>query len=224
AGLLAPVADPASRVLALLVRRDDASDGRGKYLYLSSARAGGPGPGTPAHVPLGVTAPCHTCRLTEGALKADLAVALSALPTIGAAGLAWQPALDVLSALGCRTIRLAFDADALDNPHVARALADCHGALGAAGLAVELERWNKADGKGIDDLLAAGKAPEVLTGEAARAAIREAVAAATAGEPPSASDEQLQRLPDVLATGAEALFRDAALLRVLAGLSLDNPA
>jgi hypothetical protein len=223
AGLLVPIRDAAGRVVALLVRRDDAGNGRGKYLYVSSASAGGPGPGSPAHVPLGVTAPCPTCRLTEGALKADVATALSGVPTLGAAGLGWRPALDVLGELGCRTVRLAYDADALDNPHVARALADCCEAATAAGLTLEMERWDKADGKGIDDLLAAGKAPELLTGEAVRAAVDEALAAATAGGPPRAPDE-LERLPAVLADGgAAALFSDSKLLAALARLADTDP-
>ena len=223
AGLLIPVRDQAGRIIALLSRRDDARGGGGKYSYLSSAKHGGPGPGAPPHVPLGVTAPCLTCRLTEGTLKADIAFARSGLPTVGAAGLAWRPALDVLRELGCQTVRLAFDADALDNANVARALSDCSEAAAAAGLAVEMERWDKAGGKGIDDLLAAGKAPEVLAGEAALAAVREAVAAATAGEPPPPPDE-LDRLAEVLASeGAAGLFRDKKLLQALAALSVDDP-
>lgn len=224
AGLLVPIRDPGGRIVALLVRRDDATDGRGKYSYLSSTRHGGPGPGSPVHVPLGINAPAGTVRLTEGGLKADIAFALSGLPTVGAAGLAWRPALDALQALGCKTVRLAFDADALDNAHVARALADCREALDAAGLAVELERWDKADGKGIDDLLADGKTPEVLTGVAAVAAITEALAAATAGEPLPPSDE-LERLVEVLATGgAAALFSDRPLLQGLASQASADPA
>ncbi|HKI33594.1 MAG TPA: DUF3854 domain-containing protein [Gemmataceae bacterium] len=224
AGLLVPVRDLAGRVVALLVRRDDAKDGGGKYSYLSSAKHGGPGPGAPPHVPLGIEAPAETVRLTEGALKGDVATALSGLPTVGAAGLVWRPALDVAAALGCETIRLAFDADALDNAHVARALSDCCEAARAAGLAVEMERWDKGDGKGIDDLLAAGKAPEVLTGEAALAAVREAVGAATAGDPPPAPDE-LDRLSAVLADGgAPALFADKKLLEALARLASTDPA
>ena len=50
AGLLVPVRDSAGRVVALLARRDDADDGRGKYLYLSSEKAGGPSAGAPPHV------------------------------------------------------------------------------------------------------------------------------------------------------------------------------
>jgi hypothetical protein len=224
AGLLIPVRDPAVRVVALQVRRDDAGNGQARYSYLSSAKHGGPGPGTPAHVPLGATAPSPTCRLTEGALKADVAAALSGLLTVGAAGVGnWRPALDALEGLGCQTVRLAFDADALDNRNVARALSDCWEAAGAAGRTVELERWDKTDGKGIDDLLAAGKAPELLTGEAARAAVGEALAAATADEPPRAPDE-LDRLSVVLADGgAPALFADRKLLAALARLKDADP-
>ena len=87
AGLLVPVRDPTGRVVALLTRRDDAGNGRGKYLYLSSAKHGGPGPGAPPHFPFGFPEAAETVRLTEGALKADLAFALSGLPTVGAAGL-----------------------------------------------------------------------------------------------------------------------------------------
>jgi hypothetical protein len=223
AGLLVPVRDAEGRIVALLSRQDDSSRGGGKYSYLSSAKHGGPGPGAPPHLPLGVAAPALVARLTEGALKADIATALSGLPTVGAAGLAWRPALDALQALGCKTVRLAFDADALDNPHVARALSDCCAAAVSAGLAVELERWPLAEGKGIDDLLATGKAPELLTDEAAAAAIAEALSASTAGEPPPEPDES-ERLAAVLdADGAAGLFRDKKLLRGLAALSVDDP-
>jgi hypothetical protein len=224
AGLLVPIRDAAGRTVALSVRRDDAGDGP-RYSYLSSTKHSGPGPGTPAHGPRGVTPPCHTGRLTEGALKADVAQALSGLPTVGAAGAGnWKPALDALRELGCQTVRLAFDADAPDKAAVARAQADCAAAARALGLAVELERWDKADGKGIDDLLAAGKAPQVLTGEAAQAAIREALAVATAGEPPPAPSE-LDRIAGVLADGgAPALFCDKPLMQALAREADTDPA
>jgi hypothetical protein len=223
AGLLVPVRDTAGRVLALLVRRD--GDGGGpRYTYLSSARYGGPSPGAPVHVPLGVTAPCDTCRLTEGALKADVAAALSGLPTVGAAGLAWRPALDVVQALGSRTVRLALDADALDKAAVARTLDACAAGAASAGLAVELERWDAATAKGIDDALAAGAAVEVLAGDEARQAIGEIVAEGTAGEPP-AEPSPLDRLGEVLAEGTpESLYRDGELLRALARLAEGDPA
>jgi hypothetical protein len=222
AGLLVPVRDLAGRVVALLVRRDGDDSAGPRYCYVSSTRHGGPGPGAPVHVPVGVVAPAEVVRLTEGALKADVATALCGVPTVGGAGLAWRPALDVLPELGARTVRLALDADARDKAPVARALAACAEALTAAGLAVELERW-PAPHKAIDDALAAGAAVEVLAGDAAREAIAEIVGEGTAAEP-AQEPSPLDRLADVLAAGPEALYRDAELLRALAQMAQADPA
>ena len=120
-------------------------------------------------------------RLTEGELKADICQALTGLPTLSVPGVGnWKPALDKLKAAGAKPVRLAFDADAADKPAVARPLAACADTLINAGYAVELERWAKEDGKGLDDLLAAGKTPELLQGDAALQAVREWLAEATA--------------------------------------------
>jgi hypothetical protein len=221
AGLLVPVRDPVGRVVALLVRRDGDDCTGPRYCYLSSTRHGGSGPGAPAHVPIGVVAPAEVVRVTEGVLKADVTAALSGVPTVGAAGLAWRPVLSILRELGARTVRLALDADARDKPPVARALAACAQALTAEGYTVELERW-PAPHKGIDDALAAGAAVEVLAGDEARQAIADIVAEGTAGEPPQ-EPGPLDRLADVLADGPEALFRDAELLRALAQLAEADP-
>ena len=67
--------------------------------------------------------------------------------------------------MGVQLVHLAFDADAWTKPGVARHLADCAEGLQDAGFEVRLERWDAADGKGIDDLLAAGKQPEVVAGD-----------------------------------------------------------
>src|SRR5262249_51780807 len=103
AGLVVPCRDRAGRVVALKVRRDEAG-GRGpRYVYVSSRRHNGPGPGAPAHVPLGTPKTAELVRLTEGELKADVAYALTGLPTVSAPGVgSWRPALDVLRALGCK--------------------------------------------------------------------------------------------------------------------------
>jgi hypothetical protein len=221
AGLLVPVRDMAERVVALLVRRE--GDGAAKYVWVSSAKDGGPGPGAPVHVPLDVVGPAEVVRVTEGAIKADVAHALSGLPTIGLPGVSsWRPALPILRELGAKTVRLALDGDARDKPAVARALAVLADGLGAEGLAVELERW-PAEHKGIDDALAAGSAIEVLAGEAARQAIAEIVAEGTAGEP-LPEPGPLDRLAEALAEGVEALFRDRDLLRELARLAEADPA
>ena len=222
AGMLVPVRELAGRIVALLTRRDDASDGRGKYLYLSSAGTGGPGSGAPMHVPLGVAGQTEIVRVTEGVLKSDITHALSGVPTIGLPGVAsWLPALPMLRELGARTVRLALDMDAADKPTVARPLVALAEALAAEGFAVELERW-PVEYKGIDDALAAGATVEVLTGDAARQAVADALTEATAGEPIPESGP-LGRLATVLANGgAEELYRDEELLRALARLAEEN--
>jgi hypothetical protein len=224
AGLLVPCRDRAGRINALKVRRDDASEG-GRYVYISSTGHGGPGPGAPVHCPAGMTQAAELVRLTEGELKADLIQALTGLPTVSVPGVnSWRPALAVLQELGCKSVRLAFDMDAWDKPAVARALSACAEVLAAEGYAVELERWDTGDGKGLDDLLASGKSPELLRGEAARTAIQEILAAATAGET-SAPPDELARLVDILHSGGpEALFRDKAILQALAQVEVDDPA
>ena len=221
-GVLVPCRDTQGRIVALKVRRDEEGEGS-RYTYVSSTKDGGPGPGTLVHAPLGTPAPSAIVRLTEGELKADIAFALGELPALSVPGVGnWKPALDVLRGLGCSTVRLAFDADAWEKPHVAKHLSDCAGALAAAGFAVELERWEAGDGKGVDDLLAAGKTPTVLIGDQAQEAIREAV-----GEPEEdeASSDAILRLHEVLnAGGAEALYKDRELLQALADLKRGDPA
>src|SRR5262249_44703894 len=89
AGLPSPGRHADGHVIALKTRRDDAGDGP-RYSYLSSTKCGGPGPGSPIHVPVCVQAPAERVRLTEGELKADMATVLSRLPTISAPGVgAW---------------------------------------------------------------------------------------------------------------------------------------
>jgi hypothetical protein len=223
AGLIVPVRDTGGRVVALLTRKDE--DGKGpKYTYLSSSKFGGPGPGSPVHVPLGVTAPAAVVRVTEGVLKADVAFAISGVPTIGIPGVNnWRSALPALRDLGAVAARLALDADAADNPAVARALAAVAAGLRADSRTIEHERW-PAGHKGIDDALAAGVVPEVLTGTDAAAAIDEVVAEGIAGEPPQ-EPGPLDSLAAILADGgAEELFRNKQILQALARLAQTDPA
>ena len=106
----------------------------------------------------------------------------------------------------------------LTTPMLPAQFSECCEAAVAFSLAVELERWDAVDGKGIDDLLAAGKSPELLVGEAALAAIREALAAAAAGEPPAAPGG-LECIVELLANGgAVVLFRNREMLTELARL------
>jgi hypothetical protein len=223
AGLLIPVRDLQGRITALKVRRDAAA-ADGKYRYLSSTKHDGPSPGAPVHVPLGVTGPCPIVRLTEGELKADVATVLSGLPTIAAPGVAnWRPCSVVLQALQAQTVRLSFDMDAQRKAVVAKALSACTHGLIAQDYALELERW-AATYNGIDDLLATGQTPEVLTGDTVMPAVQQ-LAETAGGQQEAAPAAVLTRLQTVLDAGrVEALFHDRELLQELARLSLENPA
>ena len=188
-GLLIPVLDLAGRIIALKVRRDDAGDGGPRYLWLSSRtkrNPDGPSPGSPAHVPFGIQGPVGLCRITEGELKADIAYRLSGIPTVSFPGVdSWRRVVPILQALEAKTVRIAFDADVGTNRNVARRLAECVNKLATLGYAVELERWPADAGKGIDDVLAAGRAAEIeiLNGPEAAAAVEEVAAATEADEP-----------------------------------------
>ena len=107
-----------------------------------------------------------TVRITEGELKSDIAFLLGGVRTVSVPGVgAWRSALPVLRALGARRVLLAFDADAGRKPVVARALyALCWALQAESGVEVALEQWDEADGKGIDDLLSAGRQPAVIEG------------------------------------------------------------
>lgn len=163
-GLVIPVRDLLGRIVALKVRRDDNNDEFGKYAAIFGG--GGPSCGTPSHVPLGTQIPLSAVRVTEGELKADVATVLSGIPTIGIAGVSnWRPAFAVLHSLSASSVLVAFDADCKTKRHVASQLSGFVSALNDAGFEVKIETWSLEDGKGIDDLLAAGKHPEVVENE-----------------------------------------------------------
>ena len=226
AGLLIPCRDVNGRIVAIKIRRDGSVGSAEKYVYMSSARYGGAGPGAPAHVPLSVRPEVETVRLTEGELKADTATALSGVPTISEPGVAnFRPCIDVIKSLRAKKVRLAFDADASTNPNVARAQLKCAEAICSWGFKLEFERWDPADGKGIDDLLAAGKTPELLTGDDAMSAVRAAAEAVGLSQENTLQSDVLARLPSVLeADGPAGLFRDPTLLKALAHLSVTKHA
>lgn len=177
-GMLIPVRDIQARIVALKIRLDDPCEGT-RYLYLSSTNCGGPGPGSPAHAPIGIPALCDVVRITEGELKADVATRLSGIPTISFPGVtSWRTVVPVLHDLRVRTVRVAFDADAGQNKHIARSLRECVQELQLQGFTVQLELWSIDAGKSIDDVLVTGAKPEVLGADEMRAAVRDIAAAA----------------------------------------------
>lgn len=170
-GLVIPIRSSAQHIVALSVRADDpASDAR--YSFVSSTKYGGPGPGARLHWPLYEGPLTEPVRLTEGALKGDVATVLSRQLTLGLPGVSsWQQVIPLMRQRSVPGVRLAFDADASRNLMVARNLKAAAKSLTAAQIPVELEVWDEAEGKGIDDLLATGHAPHVLSGREMWAAI-----------------------------------------------------
>jgi hypothetical protein len=195
-GLLIPVSDSQGRIIALVIRGDDAA-ATARYSCLSSKRFGAPGPGAHDHVPLFDGPASPLVRLTEGPLKVDVATTLSGVLTVGLPGAtSWRQALPLLATLQPRTVALAFDADARRNEAVASALHAAARALQQAGFAVVLERWAPSHGKGIDDVFAAGHRPEVLAGKTMQQAIQSIVCAAHLARPgPEAMPTKPQAAP-----------------------------
>src|SRR5262249_50780600 len=137
-GLLIPVRDADGRIVGLILRPDE-SDGSGKYNWLSSKRHGGAGQSPPPiHVPL-FTGDRSRVRVTEGALKADITTALSGVLTVGLPGLSSRLLVKLLQRLGVKVVVLGFDADAIKNHGVARALVKHVARLRQRGFQVELE-------------------------------------------------------------------------------------
>ena len=207
-GLAIPVRDVEGRTVALKIRLDHWEQGAPKYRYVSSKGHDGPGPGAPCHVPQSTLSSTRV-RLTEGELKADVATLKSDLPTISLAGVsAWRSVLDVLKGLRVETVVLAFDADCMANRHVAQAVKMAAAGIRRSGRVVELETWDAADGKGIDDLLNAGKPPKLYTGEDVDALITEMVSVTKLADPTPAE---------------RALSAAIELVRSLAESDLDDP-
>jgi hypothetical protein len=162
-GILIPVRDTQGRIVAMKLRRDVLADDQPRYVYLSSKRHGGPGPGSPPHVPLGITdAKAGTLRITEGELKADVTCHLSRVPTISVPGVSsWRACLPAICQLRPRAILIAWDSDWTLKEDVRRPLVEMLRLFLRTGFRVGLELWEANQGKGIDDLLAAGGRPVV---------------------------------------------------------------
>ncbi len=171
-GIVIPLRDVHGRIVALKVRADKPGNGP-KYSYItSSGRMGavqdGPSPMPTVHLPVHKSSSHQKnvrVRLTEGELKADIATVLSNILTISIPGVStWRPALSVLRELAPEKVLLAFDVDAHQNYNVARALQNTTIALQTEGFDVELETWPETWGKGIDDVLASGFTPIIISG------------------------------------------------------------
>ncbi len=209
-GILVPVRNKADLIVAFKIRLDEPGDGP-KYIWWTSrhenkhGRQAGPSPGNPCHVPI-YEGDTQIVRVTEGELKADIATVLSRTLTVSVPGVAsYRQAIPVLKELSAKTVLLAFDADARANQNVAGALSRAARAYAKAGYEVKLETWNMEDGKGIDDLLAIGKKPNVIKGQAVGFAIQDILSAAEEAEDPSKASQAGGEDPEKLTVSQQLL-------------------
>ncbi len=160
AGLLIPVRLDGN-IAALKIRRDDDASGRfadaPRYSALSSTSAGGVSAEVTSHRP--AWARCKGAsllRVTEGELKADVATALSGVPTISVPGVGQhRRAFEVVHLAQPRMVEVVFDHD--ENPKtLARVVAyaeELVRALREAGYPAVRAVIDGTEGKGIDDVL-----------------------------------------------------------------------
>ncbi|WP_077591184.1 DUF3854 domain-containing protein [Planococcus lenghuensis] len=160
-----------------------------RYFWVSSAnKENGTGAGNP--MPVHVAVPVaklkdwqegtpHRAKsvgITEGALKADIAVehmarlhragklelteespTMLALPGVNT----WMNILPMLETMGTEEVTIYFDMDMLSNPDVLRATKQMLIKLKEEGYKVNLSMWSEEDGKGIDDVFLQGKFPQI---------------------------------------------------------------
>jgi hypothetical protein len=167
AGLVIPVRDFDGKIRGLQIRRDDPSGPR--YVWLSSSNpkrgSGGTSARTWFHVAPGDKGG-HECWITEGPLKADIAAMKTGNTFVAVPGVnCWKSSRLVpeMRARGIKSVVVCYDSDLAVNSYVAGAAMELAGALKQAGLRVRFAWWRSSYGKGIDDLLLAGKTPWILT-------------------------------------------------------------
>ena len=159
-GVFIPIRDERSRIVGCQIRRDDAADGKGKYVWFSSNNYSH---GTSSNSPVHYARPhlLHDASevvVTEGILKSDIVSYLLDAPIIGAAGVNFgQNFAENTKAKfpNLRTIFIAFDSDYRTKPQVKAALEKLMRNLSGVGFRVKVRTWPPHMGKGIDDYLLA---------------------------------------------------------------------
>lgn len=158
-----------------------------RYFWTSSAnKLNGTGAGDP--LPIHVAVPTDKLKtwepgnllksssvwITEGALKADIAVQhipkiydVEELDEIGTTFLAtagvntWRYLMPILKNMGVKHVNIAFDMDAMEKPKVAYQLQQLAKELKKNNYTANLAMWNpENDQKGIDDILARKRIPK----------------------------------------------------------------
>lgn len=222
AGLVIPARALDGKIQGLRIRLDKPPfDASGKpvrkYRWLSAPASEGVVGARAAvavHIPLHDPSQVTDVRVTEGELKADITTELTKTLTISVPGVGmFAMALPVLRALRATRASIAFDADAATNRAVAGALQRLFVGLAASqGLTASgVETWNAAEGKGIDDVLAAGRGGEIRQRWGYDAAITIAAIAQSSGaalDPVVAATITLANLDERLSRDSQDAFHD----------------
>ncbi|MGB9879996.1 MAG: DUF3854 domain-containing protein [Anaerolineae bacterium] len=167
-GLLIPVRNFEGAIWGVQIRPDDRSSWP-KYVWLSSAAA------RRGTCGVGAKARFHVARagrndgtvwITEGPLKADIAASKLGRTFVAVPGVQCWRSSGLIGALKRERVRvvvLAYDMDAVLNPHVESAALELGSALEQAGIHAVYAWWRIEEGKGIDDVLLNGGEVRVMS-------------------------------------------------------------
>ncbi len=168
-GIVIPVRDYDGNIASLLLRnaepKVDKQSGKIKNKYVSFSSSGknnGAKVWQTIHCPIIKGTPKEsagtTIRVTEGVLKADVTTAIGDFYTLGLQGLKVTDDFEViLEELEVQEVRICLDQGEDENIDIIRTRAELINRTRKFGIDVVVELWDATEGKGIDDVLAAGK-------------------------------------------------------------------
>jgi hypothetical protein len=166
-GIGFPIRNEKNQIVAIQVRKEDKSGSR--YIWFSSSFAeqstkeaeGGSSPGSPIDVWVPKQVKNTTLFITEGRFKAQWIGKVLSSIALSVQGVgSWRNVLESIPSItanyGTKDIIIAFDADIDTNYNVFKHAQKLSDALDKEGYQVFYLYWNKADGKGMDDVLISG--------------------------------------------------------------------
>lgn len=156
-GILIPLLGVTGKIQGFQIR-STRSSAKSKYFALSSgSKEKGCKSETYVHC-IGMNPDTEVCYLTEGALKADVAYALSGIPFLSVLGVKCIKHLPkyLRSYPNLKTVYICYDMDKFENPNVMQAQDELCRLLKDNGIAPVVLNWDRSF-KGIDDYLLARK-------------------------------------------------------------------
>ena len=167
-GILLPVRDAKGHITGLMDRLDEPSSSNPaatfcRYLPVTSYTSTGCAASIGVHVPLhpGLSHPLGS-RVIEGIIKADTSTLRTGVLCLGIpSGSRWAEGIRCAEALGVESILLSPDADTRHKLNICTSLTFAADALTAKGETFYLEVWPEEAGKGLDDVLNAGRRVEI---------------------------------------------------------------